>query len=124
MTKLVTLVLTDTDCLSLRLALNAHAMEWGEKASAARKEGNEEDAATCERVRSDYHRLWDLVNVAQEAGGREPDWLARREAEMAILNAVIPDEPIVTTAKLDGRAPGTYFRSEARELRAKFDAYD
>lgn len=122
MNKLVTLVLTDTDCLSLRLALNATAIDWGEKASAARKAGNDEDAATCERVRSDYHRLWDVVNVAQEAGGRQPDWLARRE--MAILNAVIPDEPIVTTAKLDGRAPGTYFRSEARELRAKFDAYD
>lgn len=75
MSKLVTLVLTDTDCLSLRLALNATAIDWGEKASAARKAGNDEDAATCERVRSDYHRLWDVVNVAQEAGGRvqEPD---------------------------------------------------
>lgn len=80
MTKLVTLVLTDTDCLSLRLALNATAMEWGDKASAARKAGDDVDAATCERIRSDYGRLWDMVNVAQEAGGRTHDWTARREA--------------------------------------------
>jgi hypothetical protein len=70
MTKLVKLELTDTDCLSLRLALNATAMEWGDKASAARKAGNDVDAATMERIRSDYHRLWDMVNVAQEAPGR------------------------------------------------------
>jgi hypothetical protein len=81
MTKLVTLVLTDTDCLSLRLALNATAMEWGDKASAARKAGDDVEARTCESIRSDYHRLWDMVNVAQEAGGRVHDWTARRAAD-------------------------------------------
>jgi hypothetical protein len=80
MDKLVTLELTDTDCLSLRLALNAHAMEWGDKASAARKAGDDVDAATCERIRSDYHRLWDMVNEAQEARGRVQDWTYRRAA--------------------------------------------
>lgn len=67
MIKLVTLTLTDNDCLSLRLALNATAMEWGDKASAARHAGNDLDARTCESIRSDYHRLWEAVNVAQEA---------------------------------------------------------
>jgi hypothetical protein len=67
MTKLVKLELTDTDCLSLRLALNAAAMQWGDKASTARKAGDGVDAATCELIRSDYHRLWELVNAAQEA---------------------------------------------------------
>lgn len=81
MAKLVKLELTDTDCLSLRLALNATAMEWGDKASAARKAGDDVDAATCERVRSDYHRLWDMVNVAQEARGRVQDWTYRRPAD-------------------------------------------
>jgi hypothetical protein len=66
MNKLVKLELTDTDCLSLRLALNATAMEWGDKASAHRAKGENVDAATCERIRSDYHRLWELVNAAQE----------------------------------------------------------
>jgi hypothetical protein len=80
MSKLVKLELTDTDCLSLRLALNAHAMEWGDKASVARKAGDDVDAATCERVRSDYHRLWDMVNEAQEAPGRVQDWIYRRPA--------------------------------------------
>jgi len=85
MTKLVTLTLTDTDCLSLRLALNATAMEWGDKASAARHAGNDVDAATCERVRSDYHRLWDMVNVAQEAPGRVQDWNYRQPSTDARL---------------------------------------
>jgi len=67
MNKLVKLELTDTDCLNMRLALNAHAMEWGDKASAARNAGEDQDAATCERIRADYHRLWDMVNEAQEA---------------------------------------------------------
>jgi hypothetical protein len=80
MAKLVKLSLTDSECLSLRFALNAAAMEWGDKASAARKAGNDEDPATCERIRADYHRLWDMVNEAQEAGGRVHDWLYRRAA--------------------------------------------
>lgn len=80
MDKLVTLTLTDTDCLSLRLALNATAMEWGDKASVARKAGDDVDAATCERIRSDYHRLWDMVNEAQEAPGRVQDWNYRQPA--------------------------------------------
>jgi hypothetical protein len=83
MAKLVKLELTDTDCLSLRLALNATAMEWGDKACAARKAGEDVDAATCERIRSDYHRLWDVVNEAQEAPGRVQDWTYRRAAPPA-----------------------------------------
>jgi hypothetical protein len=67
MSKLVNLTLTDYDCLTVRLALNGAAMEWGEKASAYRKAGQDQEAATCERIRSDYHRLWEAVNVAQEA---------------------------------------------------------
>jgi hypothetical protein len=67
MTKLVTLTLTDDDCLNVRMALNATAMHWGELATAARNEGDREGADTCERIRSDYHRLWEAVNVAQEA---------------------------------------------------------
>ena len=81
MTRLVKLSLTDSECLSLRFALNAAAMEWGDKASAARKAGNDEDPATCERIRADYHRLWDMVNEAQEAPGRVHDWTYRRPAD-------------------------------------------
>jgi hypothetical protein len=81
MAKLVKLELTDSDCLSLRLALNATAMEWGEKASAHRANGEDLDARTCESIRSDYHRLWDMVNVAQEARGRVHDWTYRRPAD-------------------------------------------
>jgi hypothetical protein len=67
MTKLVTLTLTDDDCLDVRMALNATAMHWGELATEARQKGEQVNAATCERIRSDYHRLWDAVNAAQEA---------------------------------------------------------
>jgi hypothetical protein len=66
MTKLVNLTLTDDDCLNVRMALNATAIHWGELATAARNEGDRIGAATCERIRSDYHRLWELVNAAQE----------------------------------------------------------
>jgi hypothetical protein len=112
MDKLVTLTLTDSDCLSLRLALNATAMEWGDKASAARKAGDDVDAATCERIRSDYHRLWDVVNVAQEARGRVRDWLYRREApEGGAHTGAWPDSDI-DASDLPGRAPGTFFRVE------------
>ena len=79
MAKLVKLSLTDSECLNMRFALNAAATEWGDKASAARNAGDDVDAATCERIRSDYHRLWDMVNEAQEAGGRVHDWLYRRD---------------------------------------------
>ena len=72
MTKLVTLTLTDDDCLNVRLALNATAMEWGDKASAHRASGAEFDARVCEQIRSEYHRLWELVNVAQEAAPPAP----------------------------------------------------
>jgi len=67
MDKLVTLTLTDSDCLNVRLALNATAMEWGDKASAHRAKGEDFDARICENIRSSYHRLWDAVNAAQEA---------------------------------------------------------
>ena len=66
MAKLVNLTLTDDDCLNVRMALNATAMHWGELATAARNEGDRIGADTCERIRSDYHRLWELVNAAQE----------------------------------------------------------
>jgi hypothetical protein len=80
MNKLVTLTLTDNECLCLRMALNATAIEWGDKASAARIAGNDVDADTCQRIRADYHRLWDMVNEAQEAPGRVQDWVYRRPA--------------------------------------------
>ena len=74
MDKLVTLVLTDDDCLNVRMALNATAMHWGELATEARQKGEQVDADTCERIRSDYHRLWDAVNAAQEtAKSAAPD---------------------------------------------------
>jgi hypothetical protein len=66
MSQIVNLTLTDHDCLNMRLALNAAAMEWGDKARAYRRLGDAEQAATCELIRSEYHRLWELVNVAQE----------------------------------------------------------
>jgi hypothetical protein len=88
MTKLVNLSLTDSECLNLRFALNAAAMEWGDKARAARGAGEDVDAATCERIRSDYHRLWDMVNEAQEAPGRVQDWLYRREAASRAAPAI------------------------------------
>ena len=66
MAKLVNLTLTDDDCLNVRMALNATAMHWGELATVARNEGDRIGADTCERIRSDYHRLWELVNAAQE----------------------------------------------------------
>jgi hypothetical protein len=80
MNKLVTLTLTDSDCLNMRMALIATAMHWGDVASAHRAAGDDVDAATCERIRADYHRLWDMVNAAQEAPGRVQDWLYRRDA--------------------------------------------
>jgi hypothetical protein len=83
MDKLVTLTLTDSECLNMRFALNAHAMHWGDQATEARKAGNRVEADTCERIRSDYHRLWDMVNDAQEARGRVKDWTYRRAAPPA-----------------------------------------
>jgi hypothetical protein len=80
MSKLVKLALTDDECLSVRMALNECSMAWGERASVARNAGNDEEAATCERIRSGYGRLWDMVNEAQEAPGRVHDWLYRRDA--------------------------------------------
>lgn len=80
MAKLVTLTLTDGECLTVRMALNAAGIEWGNKAAAARAAGDDVDADTCERLRADHGRLWELVQGAQQAGGRQPDWLARREA--------------------------------------------
>ena len=70
MAKLVNLTLTDDDCLNVRMALNATAMHWGELATVARNEGDRIGADTCERIRSDYHRLWELVNAAQEAAAK------------------------------------------------------
>jgi hypothetical protein len=70
MTKLVTLTLTDEECLDVRMALNATAIHWGEMATVARNEGRKVDADTCERIRSGYHRLWEAVNVAQEAAAK------------------------------------------------------
>jgi hypothetical protein len=72
----VTLLLTDDEALSMRLALNAHAMSWGERASEARELGKDVDAATCERIRTSYHHLWDKVNLAQE-NARAADLEAR-----------------------------------------------
>ena len=72
MSKIVTLTMTDDDCLNMRLALNAAAMNWGDKASAHRDRGEDFDARVCERIRSEYHRLWELVNVAQEAAPPAP----------------------------------------------------
>jgi hypothetical protein len=77
MTKLVTLVLTDGECLTVRMALNAAGMEWGNKAAAARAAGDDVDADTCERLRADHSRLWELVQGAQEAGGRQPVWAGK-----------------------------------------------
>jgi hypothetical protein len=67
MHKLVNLTLTDADCFNMRMALNITAIEWGEKANAARVAGELERAATCERIRTEYHLLWEKVNAAQEA---------------------------------------------------------
>jgi hypothetical protein len=67
MAKLVNLTLTEADCLNMRMALNATAIHWGELATAARNEGRKVDADTCERIRTEYHQLWEAVNVAQEA---------------------------------------------------------
>ena len=65
--KTVNLTLTDADCLNMRMALNTASIHWGEKASDYRKAGNDQEAATCERIRTEFHQLWDAVNVAQEA---------------------------------------------------------
>jgi hypothetical protein len=67
MAKLVNLTLTEEDCLNMRMALNATAIHWGERASAYRQQGDTEQAATCEQIRSEYHRLWEAVNVAQHS---------------------------------------------------------
>ena len=91
MAKLVNLTLTDDDCLNVRMALNATAIHWGELATAARNEGRKVDADTCERIRSDYHRLWEAVNVAQEAA---PDPLPATEAATgAALREAYEAEP-------------------------------
>jgi hypothetical protein len=90
MSKLVTLTLTDDDCLYVRMALNATAMHWGELATAARNKGDETGAASCERIRSDYHRLWDMVNEAQEAPGRVQDWTYRRAAPV-VRSSIVRD---------------------------------
>jgi hypothetical protein len=77
---MTSLTLTDDDCLNLRLALNATAIHWGERATDYRQQGDTEQAATCERIRSEYHRLWEAVNAAQEAH-------AAREAQMVWVDA-------------------------------------
>jgi hypothetical protein len=67
MYKTVNLTLTEVDCLNMRMALNATAIQWGEKAGDYRKAGNDREAATCERIRSEYNRLWERVRAAQHA---------------------------------------------------------
>lgn len=101
MTRLVTLTLTDGECLTVRMALNAVGMEWGNKAAAARAAGDGDDADTCERLREDHSRLWVLVQGAQEAGGRQPDWLARRGATADAMFASEARETARVAAECD-----------------------
>jgi hypothetical protein len=81
MAKLVNLTLTDGDCLNVRMALNATAIHWGDLATAARNEGRKVDADTCERIRTEYHQLWEAVNAAQEAA---PDTAPRMRGGAAV----------------------------------------
>ena len=66
MDKLVTLTLTDDECLDVRMALNSASMEWGERAEAARKLGNRQEAQSCEDIRAGYGALWVKVQTAQD----------------------------------------------------------
>lgn len=80
----VTLTLTDDECLDVRMALNATSSFWGEKATAARNEGNDVDAATCERIRAKYGQLWERVHNAQrlaKAEARADDMFASEARE-------------------------------------------
>jgi hypothetical protein len=75
----ITLTLSDDDCLNMRLALNMTACEWGDKAMEHRQRGEPVDADTCERLRAKYHALWERVHAAQrlaEAEARADDMFA------------------------------------------------
>jgi hypothetical protein len=85
MYKTVNLTLTEADCLNMRLALNAAAIHWGEKATDYRKAGNDHEAATCERIRTEFHQLWDAVNVAQEAAPELGESNAKRRDPLRSL---------------------------------------
>ena len=61
----VTLTLSDDDCLNMRLALNMTACEWGDKAMEHRPAWRTLDADTCQRLRAKYHALWERVHDAQ-----------------------------------------------------------
>jgi hypothetical protein len=83
MDRLVTLVLTDDECLDVRMALNGASMEWGAKAEAARKLGSHQEAQSCESIRAGYGCLWEKVQTAQD--GAPYDW---RRGKLAPRNAI------------------------------------
>jgi hypothetical protein len=79
MDKLVNLTLTDDEALDMRMALNAAAISWGERATAARNAGNRQEADTCERIREGLGKLWERVQVAQDGAAFDAGaaWLKR-----------------------------------------------
>lgn len=103
----VTLTLTDDECLDVRMALNAASSYWGEKAATARNEGNDVDAATCERIRAKYGQLWERVHSAQVQAK------AQAEAE-ARADDMFASEAREATRPGD-RAVAQWFADDARE---------
>lgn len=80
----IILTLSEEEALSVRLALNLTACEWGDKALAHIQAGEAEDAATCQRLRAKYHELWERVHSAQrlaEAEARADDMFASEARE-------------------------------------------
>ena len=63
--KTVHFTLTDDEALDVRMALNAAAMSWGDRAREARERGEVQAALSCERIRAELGALWDRLYLAE-----------------------------------------------------------
>jgi hypothetical protein len=63
--KTVTLTMTDSEALDVRMALNMASSHWGDEATKARKAGNAQEAQSCEDIRAGYGALWDRLFEAE-----------------------------------------------------------
>jgi hypothetical protein len=91
MTKLVTFTMTDGEALDVRMALNAAAMDWGDRARDARERGKVQAAQSCERIRAEYGALWDRLYVAEH--GVPFDYRSQAEKEATAAFDPAPDSP-------------------------------
>ena len=87
--KTVHFTLTDDEALDVRMALNAAAMSWGDRAREARERGEVQAALSCERIRAELGALWDRLYVAEH--GVAFDYRSQAEKE-ATADAMFASE--------------------------------